>query len=78
MTCSICKISYENGSTHHVSKNFEAIIIIKNAPCLKCPQCGEVAYTLDVAERLSDIIDSLKNSAMEIAVTKYTKADTVA
>jgi len=78
MTCSTCKIAYENDSTHHVSKNFEAIIIIKNVPCLKCPQCGEVAYTLDVAERLSDIVDSLKNSVMEIAVTKYTEANTAA
>ena len=78
MTCSTCKISYENSSTHHVSKNFESIIIIKNTPCLKCPQCGEVVYTINVAERLSDIIETLKDSIMEVAITKYNEANTAA
>ncbi|MFR2154642.1 MAG: YgiT-type zinc finger protein [[Eubacterium] siraeum] len=36
------------------------IVIIKNVPCYKCTQCGETAYTTDVAERLEQIISTLE------------------
>jgi YgiT-type zinc finger domain-containing protein len=47
------------------------IIIIKNVPCHKCTQCGEVSFSLDVSERLEQIVDSLKGSVTEVAIVKY-------
>ena len=47
------------------------IVIIKNVPCHKCTQCGEVVFDFFVCERLEQIVDTLKNSLTEIAVVQY-------
>ena len=35
------------------------IVVVKNVPCCKCRQCGEVSYSFDAAQWLEKIIDSL-------------------
>lgn len=47
------------------------IVIIKHVPCKKCTQCGEVTYTLDVAERLEGLTDNLRNSLAEVVIINY-------
>jgi len=47
------------------------IVVIKNVPCHKCIQCGEVVFDFYVGERLEQIVDNLKDSLMEIAVVHY-------
>lgn len=47
------------------------IIIIRNVPCHKCLQCGEVSYSLDVGERLEQMVDALKDTMTEVAIVKY-------
>jgi YgiT-type zinc finger domain-containing protein len=47
------------------------IIIVRNVPCHKCTQCGEVAYDFNVGERLEQIVDSYRDSLTEITVVKY-------
>ena len=50
------------------------IIIIKNVPCNKCSQCGEVSYSGVTIKRIEEIIAGLKDSLAEIAVVYYSKA----
>jgi YgiT-type zinc finger domain-containing protein len=48
------------------------MVIIKNVPCYKCKQCGEIVFTGEVAERLEQIIDALRDSMTEVAIVKFT------
>jgi len=48
-----------------------SVIIIRNVPCHKCIQCGEVSFSLTVAERLEQIVDMLRESVTEIAIIQY-------
>jgi YgiT-type zinc finger domain-containing protein len=62
------------GLTSHFAEIGNCIIIIKNVPCSKCDQCGEVSYSGTVAIRLEQIITELKESLTEIAVVSYSAA----
>jgi YgiT-type zinc finger domain-containing protein len=46
-------------------------IIIKNVPCHKCSQCGEVSYSGEVVEKIEKIILKLKDALTEIAVVDF-------
>jgi len=59
------------GFTTHVSDLGSCIIIVKNVPCLKCEQCGEVSYTGTVNKQLEKTIDTLQSTLAEIAVVNY-------
>ena len=54
-----------------VRSAFRFDIIIRNVPCLECVQCGDAIYTDEVATRLDEIVQSLKNFMGEIAVVEY-------
>jgi len=61
----------KDGFTTHVTEFKSCIVIVKNVPCLKCEQCGEVVYSGDVLNQLDQIIDTLGNNMTEIAVVNY-------
>jgi len=71
MTCFFCKGTMKDDTTTHFADLDTCIIIIKNVPCHTCTQCGEVAYGLEVGERLEQIISTLKNSLTEVAIVHY-------
>ncbi len=72
MTCFFCKGDIENGTTTFMTELNDCVIVIKNVPCLKCNQCGEVSYNGAVYERLEQIVDTLGDSVTEVAIVKYT------
>jgi len=74
MTCFFCKGSMENNVTTHFSDLGTCVIVVKNVPCHTCVQCGEVAYSLNVGERIEQIIAALKNSMAEVAIVQYSEA----
>lgn len=47
------------------------IVIIKNVPCNKCTQCGEISYSGVTVKRIEEITAQLKNTLTEIAVINY-------
>ena len=47
------------------------IVIIKNVPCSKCSQCGEVSYSGTVVREIEKIISNLQSPLTEIAVINY-------
>jgi YgiT-type zinc finger domain-containing protein len=49
----------------------DCIVIIKNVPCNKCTQCGEVSYNGTVVRQIEKIIENLKNSLTEVAIVNY-------
>jgi YgiT-type zinc finger domain-containing protein len=72
MKCFFCKGVMDSGFTTHVTALETCVIIVRNVPCHKCGQCGEVSYSLDVGERIEQIVDALKNVVTEVAIVKYT------
>jgi len=71
MKCLYCKGAMKPDTTSDFTDLKTSIVVIKNVPCHKCVQCGEIVFDFNVGERLEQIIDTLKDSLMEIAVVQY-------
>lgn len=74
MTCFFCKGTMEDSVTMHLSQLGTGIVVVKNVPCYKCTQCGEVVYPLGIGERLEEIINTLRNTLTEVAIVTYSEA----
>lgn len=72
MTCFICKGDMEERLTTFSVEVNNTVIIVKNVPSLVCTQCGDVSYSSQVAHRLEQIVQHMKDSLTEIAVVNYT------
>ncbi len=71
MTCLFCKGDMVPGTTSHVAQLDKCIIIIKNVPCMKCTQCGEVVYSGKVVEKLEQLADAMENTLTEVAIINF-------
>ena len=49
-------------------------IIIKNVPCHKCSQCGEVSYNGEIVAKIEAIINRLKKELAEVAIVDFAAA----
>lgn len=72
MNCFFCKGQLADSTTTHVVTFDNCIIVVKNVPCERCSQCGETFFNDEVAERLEQIVNSLRTAVTEIAVVSYT------
>ena len=71
MKCLYCKGNMISGTTSDLTDLSTCVVVIRNVPCYKCSQCGEVAYDFSVGERIEQIVDDVKESAMEVAIVIY-------
>lgn len=71
MTCFFCKGTMENSTTTHMIELEHCILIVKNVPCHRCDQCGEVTLDSDVIEQLDALTLLFANSMTEVAVVNY-------
>ena len=74
MTCFFCKGSMVESTTIHTVELKNCIVVIKNVPCYKCDQCGEVAINGEVAQRIEQIVAGFEKALTEIAVVNYSAA----
>lgn len=74
MKCFFCKDEMIEATTTYMEDLGSCIIIVKNVPCMKCSQCGEVSFSGAVVRRLEQIVDELKNVLTEVAVVNYSKS----
>ena len=51
MTCFFCKGEMKPGTTIHTVQLKNCVVVIKNVPCMKCEQCGEVILSADTIEK---------------------------
>ncbi|MCL2548408.1 MAG: type II toxin-antitoxin system MqsA family antitoxin [Symbiobacteriaceae bacterium] len=49
----------------------KCVLIVKNVPTHVCTQCGERAYSNDVAKQLEMIANSFKDAIIEVAIVNY-------
>ena len=55
MTCFFCKGNLEDSTTTHMIELEHCILIVKNVPCHRCDQCGEITLSSDVIEELDKL-----------------------
>jgi len=60
-----------NSVSNYIVDLGSRFIIIKDVPCHKCEQCGEVSYSGEVVTKIEEIINKLKEAATEIAVINF-------
>lgn len=74
MNCIMCKGKLTDKKTNFIADLGDCIIIVKDVPSQVCSQCGEVSYSHEVAQRLEQIVNKMKDSLTEIAVVHYSAA----
>ena len=74
MKCLSCKSgNMEESTTTYTAVLKNCILIIKNVPCMKCEQCGEVLYNTDILEKIDDIIAMAEKMASEVSIIDCSK-----
>jgi len=71
MRCFYCKGRMSAGITAHVVNTDKGVIVIKNVPCEKCEQCGEVVYVGTIVKQLEVIVKELRRSLAEIVIANF-------
>lgn len=71
MTCFFCKGDMQSSTTTHMMELAQCIVIVKNVPCHRCAQCGEVTLGSDVIETLDALATQFERSMTEVAVVNY-------
>lgn len=71
MTCLLCKGEMKPSTTIHTVQMKNGSAVIKNVPCLKCEQCGEVVLSADTVEKIERILHTVEKAATEIAVVDF-------
>ena len=74
MTCFFCKGTMTEGTTIHTVELQKCIVVIKNVPCMKCEQCGEVFINAEVASRIEEIVAGFEKALTEVAIVNYSVA----
>lgn len=69
--CFFCRGNMQDDFSNYMADLNGRFVIIKNVPCHKCSQCGEVSYSGEVTEKIERIIEKLKNALTEIAVVDF-------
>ena len=71
MTCLLCKGEMKPSTTIHTVQMKNGSAVIKNVPCLKCEQCGEVVLPAGTVEKIERILHTVEKAAAEIAVVDF-------
>lgn len=71
MNCFVCKGVMKEEKTTFMVEIDRQIIIVKNVPSKRCTQCGETTYVDDVARELERIVQTLRQSPVEVSIVDY-------
>lgn len=71
MNCFYCKGEMNNAVTTYMTELKNCIVIIKNVPCFKCTQCGEVSFSGNTMKKIDTILDKCESLMTEIAVINF-------
>ena len=71
MTCFYCKGEMKESVANYMTDIDGHFIIIKNVPCHKCSQCGEISYSGKIIAKIEEIIARLKEALTEVAIVDF-------
>lgn len=63
-----CKGNMANDFSNYMVDLDGHFIIVRNVPCHRCSQCGEVSYSGEVVARLEEIVAKLQATLTEVAI----------
>lgn len=69
--CLFCKGVLEDSYSNYMADLDGHFIIIKNVPCHKCKQCGEVSYNGAIVSEIEKIIEKLRDVLTEVAIVDF-------
>lgn len=72
--CFYCKGVMKDGYSNYMVDLNGHFIIIRNVPCHKCSQCGEVSYSGEVVAQIEKIVSKLRETLTEVAIVEYAVA----
>ena len=73
MKCLRCgQEAYKSTTTEAIEMEF-GLLVIRNIPCYKCNKCDEIFYTGDVALKLENITEQVKQFMQEVTIVDYEK-----
>ena len=67
--CVFCKGYLVPGTTEHIEKIENHVILIKDVPCEKCAQCGEALFSTSTVKLIESILDGIHRIPSEISLT---------
>ena len=74
MKCMKCgKKAFKSTTTEAIELG-SGVLVIRNIPCYKCEECDEIFYTGDVALKIEEITERVKQFIQEGTVVDYEKA----
>ena len=68
------------GQELYASKTTEAIelenglLVIRNIPCFKCAECGEIHFSGDVVQKIEKITKDAEKHLQEVTILEYSSA----
>ena len=75
MRCLVCKSEQiDNSVTTYFAQVNNCYVIIENVPCQKCHQCGETLFSMDVLEKIDDILESIEKLVSKVIIMDYEQA----
>ena len=77
MTCFFCKGEMKPSTTIHTVQLKNCVVVIKNVPCLKCEQCGEVVLSADTVEKIEHILQTVEKAVAEITLLEIVSHETL-
>ncbi|MBQ9347690.1 MAG: type II toxin-antitoxin system MqsA family antitoxin [Oscillibacter sp.] len=75
MRCLCCKAeAMEEAVNTYFAQLNNCYVIIENVPCLKCEQCGEVLYSVEILEKIDLLLEKAGSLASKILIMDYRRA----
>lgn len=71
MSCFFCKGEMRPSTTIHTVQLKNCVVVIKNVPCMKCEQCGEVVLSAGTVEKIEHILKTVEKAVAEITVVNF-------
>ena len=72
MNCFYCGGNTQDSVTSHTVTLKNCVVIVKDVPCTRCAQCGEVFFNDEITDKLEKIVETFRKTKTEIAVVSYT------
>lgn len=61
----------EDGVATYTAEAKKCIVVIKNVPCKRCQECGEVLYQTEKLEKIDTLVEMTEQLTSEISVIDY-------
>ncbi|MBQ9566422.1 MAG: YgiT-type zinc finger protein [Synergistaceae bacterium] len=73
MKCGKCGGETVKSDTSEAIEMGFGLLVIRHIPCFKCRDCDEIFYTGDVAEKIDEITEAVKQLMQEVTIIDFAK-----